>query len=224
MSFDDYLKFGGYPGSYVFKDKPEEFVSYLKTSIISSVIDKDILNNHAVKMPSLFKQAFELIMAYPAQEVSYTKLLGQLQDKGNTDLVKYYLSLYEGAFLIKSISKYSSKEIKRRTSSPKLIPLCPAFYYLTIQDDYRPDERGRVFELVVGAALNRLHGELYYWREKDKEVDFVLTRGRKVFAIEVKSGRRKNEKGLEAFCKKFPEAKPIFITPENFERIDELIK
>jgi predicted AAA+ superfamily ATPase len=224
LSFEDYLKFGGYPGAYIFKDKPEEFISYLKTSIISSVIEKDILNNHTVKSPSLFKQAFELIMAYPAQEVSYTKLLGQLQDKGNTDLVKHYLSLYEGAFLIKSIHKYSSKELKRKTSSPKLIPLCPAFYYLTIQDDYELDERGRVFELVVGAALTRLHGELFYWREKDKEVDFILKRGRKLFAIEVKSGRRKNEKGLEAFCKKFPDTKPIFITPDNLEKLEDLLK
>ena len=216
FNLEKYLKFGGYPATYYFSNEPDKFVEYLQTSIISTVIDKDILSNHKVKSPALFRQAFELINSYPAQEISYTKLLGQLQDKGNTDLVKYYLSLYEGAFLVKSLFKYSSKPLKRRTSSPKLLPLCPSFYYLTIQDDYSEDERGRAFELAVGTALTRLPIEIFYWRDGNLEVDYVVKKGKRLVAIEVKSGRRKNEKGLKAFCERHPEARPIFITPENF--------
>jgi predicted AAA+ superfamily ATPase len=220
MSFEEYLKFGGYPQSYAFTKDLDEFNSYVKRSILSTVIEKDILNNHTVKSPALFKQAFEIIMGYPAQEISYTKLLGQLQDKGNTDLVKHYISLYEGAFLIKSIFKYSGKEVKRRTSSPKLIPLCPSFYFLSILSDYTSDERGRVFEAIVASALNRLNYKMYYWREGNLEVDFVLKKGRRLIGIEVKSGRRKNTKGLEAFSKKFPEAETIFVTPENYYKLE----
>jgi predicted AAA+ superfamily ATPase len=219
MTFEDYLKFGGYPKSYSFMENSDQFVDYLKISIVKTVIEKDILNNHTVKSPALFKQAFEIIMAYPGQEICYTKLLGQLQYKGNVDIVKYYISLYEGAFLIKSIFKYYGKEIKIRTSSPKLRPMCPTFYYLSIQDDYESDERGRIFEAVVGMALARLNYELFYWREGKFEVDYVLKKGKKIIAIEVKSGRRKNSRGLEEFVKKFPEARTIFITPENYNRI-----
>lgn len=221
FSFDEYLKFGGYPASYFFKDRLEEFINYLQVSILSTVIDKDILTNHKVKSPALFKQCFELINSYPAQEISYTKLLGQLQDKGNTDLVKYYLSLFEGAFLIKQIFKYSEKPIKSRTSSPKILPLCPSFYFLQVQDDYNSEEYGRAFELVVGATLSRLPIEIFYWRDGKHEVDFVVKKGKKIVGIEVKSGRRKREAGLEAFRQKHPNAQVMFITPDNYLRLEK---
>jgi predicted AAA+ superfamily ATPase len=89
LSFEDFLKFGGYPGSYPFIKKDAEWSDYVKHSIIDTVIEKDILFNHTVKSPALFKQAFEMLVSYPAQEVSFTKLLGQLQNKGNTDLIKH---------------------------------------------------------------------------------------------------------------------------------------
>lgn len=146
MNFETYLKFGGYPKSYEFSD-PKEWADYVRNSIVNTVIEKDILQYQKVKSPALFRQAFEILIGYPAQEVSFTKLLGQLQDRGNVDLIKNYIRLYEGAFLIRILEKFSSKTIKVKTSSPKIIPLAPCFYYLTVLDKYELDEKGRVFEL-----------------------------------------------------------------------------
>lgn len=216
LTFSDYLKIGGYPGSYLFKDR-SDWKKYVKQSIVLTVIEKDILQYNTVKSPALFKQAFEIIMSYPAQEISYTKLLGQLQDKGNTELIKYYLSLYEGAFMVKILEKYSAKKVITKSSTPKILPLAPCLYYLEIFDEYKPEELGRVFELVVGAQLVRTDEPLYYWREGSDEVDFVLKKGRKLYAIEVKSGRKKSEKGLQKFKAKFPEAKLVLITFENYK-------
>lgn len=220
LSFENFLKFGGYPGSYDLLDNEKQWVSYLRTSILSTVIEKDILLNNTVKSPVLFRQAFDIIMSYPAQEISYTKLLGQIQQKGNTELVKNYLRLYEGAYLLRVLEKYSGKAIKTKTSSPKILPLCPAMYYLEIQDEYGPTERGHVFELIVGAQLNRTGYPLYYWREGHDEVDFILTKGKMIWAIEVKSGREKFAKGLEAFRKKYPEARLAIITLENYKEFE----
>jgi predicted AAA+ superfamily ATPase len=219
LSFEDFLKFGGYPGSYNFKNR-DEWAKYVKQSIILTVIEKDILQYHSVKSPALFKQAFEIIMSYPAQEISYTKLLGQLQDKGNVELIKYYLSLYEGAFLVKVLEKYSAKKVITKSSTPKILPLAPCLYYLEILDEYKKEELGRVFELVVGAQLVRIDESLYYWREGSDEVDFVLKKGRKLYAIEVKSGRKKSPKGLGKFKEKFPEAKLIMITFDNYKEFE----
>ena len=216
LSFEEYLKFGGYPGAYPLRSQQEQWVSYLRTSIISTVIEKDILLNNTVKSPALFRQAFDIIMSYPAQEISYTKLLGQIQDKGNTDLVKHYLRLYEGAYLLRVLEKYSGKAIKTKTSSPKILPLCPAMYFLEIQEDYGPSEKGHVFELLVGAQLNRTDLPLYYWREGQDEVDYVVTRGKTIWAIEVKAGRRKSSRGLEAFRKKYPSARLAIITMDDY--------
>ncbi|MBL7663052.1 ATP-binding protein [bacterium] len=215
LTFEEYLKFGGYPGSYQFINS-SDWVSYVRNSIIATVIEKDILQYHTVKNPALFRQAFEILISYPAQEISYTKLLGQLQDRGNVELIKYYLSLYEGAFLIKTLDKYSNKSFKIKSSSPKILPMAPCLPYLSILDKYSTEETGRALELMVGTQLVRLDEALYYWREEDKEVDFVLKIGRNLYAIEVKSGRYKNSKGLEAFRKKFPNTKGLIITPENY--------
>ena len=220
---DRYLLYGGYPGSVEFEADDDRWYAYLKDAIVEAVIGKDILQNRKVANPALFRQAFEILCRYPAQEISYTKLLGQLQDKGNTDLIKYYLALYAGAFLIYSLEKYSAKGWLTRSSSPKILAACPALYTMTVGPRALadPELRGRVFELAVGAELLQLPGELFYWREKNMEVDFVYRYQSTLYAIEVKSGRNKSARGLEAFVKQFPQARPVVVTPDNFEKLSE---
>lgn len=218
-----YLIYGGYPGSVPYENDFERWYAYLKDSIVESVIGKDILLNRKVNNPALFRQAFEILCRYPAQEISYTKLLGQLQDKGNTDLIKYYIELYAGAFLIRPLEKYSAKGWLTRSSSPKILISCPALYTMTQGSSGldAPEERGRVFELAVGAQLLQLPGDLYYWRENNLEVDFIFRNKKSIYAIEVKSGRRKSSKGLAAFQKQFPGARPVIITTDNFSQFSE---
>lgn len=213
-----YLSYGGYPGSVPFEDDSDRWYAYMKDSIVEAVISKDILFNHRITKPALFRQAFEILCHYPAQEISYRKLLGQLQDKGNTDLVKHYMDLYASTFLVYALHKYSPKAWLSRSSSPKILPACPALYSmntdLSLQKD--PEQRGRVFELAVGAELAQQPGDLFYWREQDHEVDFVYQERDRLYAIEVKSGRKKSGKGLEAFCSQAPQALRVIITPDSF--------
>jgi predicted AAA+ superfamily ATPase len=222
-SLERYLSFGGYPGAVRFEEDLERWYAYMKESIVEAVIGKDILQNRRVANPALFRQAFEILCHYPAQEISFTKLLGQLQDRGNTDLVKYYIELYGGAFLLYALQKYSAKEWLARSSTPKMLPACPALYTMASgkMDENDSERRGRVFELAVGAELIQFPGELFYWREKQAEVDFVFKSHGKLYAIEVKSGRKKSAKGLDAFLEKFPKALRIVITPENFPQFSQ---
>jgi len=219
-----HLTFGGYPGSVAFEDDTDRWYAYMKDSIIEAVIGKDILQNRKVANPALFRQAFEILCHYPAREISYTKLLGQLQDRGNTDLVKYYIELYGGAFLIHSLQKYSAKAWLTKTSSPKILPACPALHTLAtgqMHPSTDPETRGRLFECAVGSELLQIPGKLHYWRENQAEVDFIHEYQGRLHAIEVKSGRKKSQKGLEAFQKKFPTAQRLLITPENFPQFSK---
>lgn len=218
-----YLTYGGYPGAVAYENEFNRWYAYLKDSIIEAVVGKDILLNHKVGNPALFRQAFEILCRYPAQEISYTKLLGQLQAKGNTDLVKYYIELYSGAFLIHPLEKYSTKSYLTRASSPKILVSCPALYTMhegpqVLAD---PEKRGRIFEAAVGTQLLQLPGNLYYWREKQEEVDFIYKYQGLLYAVEVKSGRRKLSPGLKTFMEKFPKARPVIITPDNFACFSE---
>lgn len=218
-TLERYLVYGGYPGAVEYESDFDRWYAYLKDSIIESVIGRDILHNHRVANPALFRQAFEIISRYPAQEISYTKLLGQLQDRGNTDLVKYYLELYSGSFLIHSLHKFSNRSHLSRSSSPKILPACPALFSMHQGPEiYRDTEtKGRLYELAVGSHLLQLPGELYYWRDGNQEVDYIYHYRNRIFAIEVKSGRRKNSRGMEAFSRQFPAALPVIITPDNIE-------
>lgn len=218
-----FLLYGGYPGAVPFENEYDRWYAYLKDTIVEAVIGKDILLNRKVGNPALFRQAFEILCRYPAQEISYTKLLGQLQDKGNTDLIKYYIELYAGAFLIHPLEKYSAKGWLTRSSSPKILLSSPALYTMTegVRVLNEPEKRGRVFELAVGAQLLQLPGELFYWREKNAEVDYIYRYQHRLYAIEVKSGRKKSAKGLDAFVKLFPETSPVIVTTDNFPQFSE---
>jgi uncharacterized protein len=209
ITLDDYLHLGGYPLALSF-DSEKRSKDYLFHSIIDAVIGKDILQNVTVKKPALFKQTFELACSYGGQVVSYNKLLGQLQEGGNIDLVKYYLSLLKKAYLIKTLEKYSPKQMVKKTSSPKLLPLAtslPSFFGL---------ERGRLFEVAVGIELLKIDVPLYYWREGKYEVDYVLELDNVLIAVEVKSGNKKEYIGLNTFLKHFPDAKTCLINETNF--------
>jgi len=115
-------------------------------------------------------------MSYPAQKISLQKLLGQLQESGNVTTTKHYLELFEGAFLLKTLQKYTGSTVKKRGSSPKINPLNTALCHAFKSPqsfDYDREWRGRIFETAIGAALTRTKGKLYYWREGKYEVDFV---------------------------------------------------
>jgi uncharacterized protein len=213
-----YLAFGGYPGAVTLEPDPDRWYAYMKDAIVEAVIGKDILHSQKVANPALFRQAFQILCAYPAQEISYTKLLGQLQDKGNTDLVKHYIDLYGGAFLLHALQKYSPKAWLARSSSPKMLPACPALFSMAagVNVAQNTEQYGRAFELAVGAELLQQPGLVYYWRERNDEVDFVYQYRDALYAIEVKSGRKKSTKGLTAFCAQAPQALRVIITPENF--------
>ena len=214
LSFDNYFEYGGYPGSYSLIGTPAKWKAYIADSIIETVIGKDILSLAQIRNPALFKQCFHLLASLPAQSISYTKLLGQLHDRGNTDLIKHYIALFEGAFLFKTIPKYSKAMLRKKTSSPKIIPLCPALIDRDIYTD--PIERGRAFEAIVGAQLIQADLSVTYWSDGNFEVDYVVEIEKMIFAIEVKSGRNKTSKSLAEFGKQHPKFIPVFISKENF--------
>ena len=161
----------------------------------------------------LLKRLVELAAAHSGQVLSYTKMLGQLWDAGNTTTLARYLDLLGSAGLIAGLQKYAGSAVRRRGSSPKLNVLNNAL--MTAASGYSFAEAqvdrtfwGRVVESAVGAHLvNTAASDIRvrYWRDGVREVDFVLQRGPKLVAIEVKSGppRRTDSRGLDAFAVRF---------------------
>jgi uncharacterized protein len=221
FSLDEYIYFGGYPGSASLVREESRWRQYVRSSLIHPNIEKDILQMTRVDKPVLLKTLFELgCGAYSGQIISYTKLQGQLQDAGNTVTLAHYLDLLSQAGLLTGLSKYAGQKHRQRASSPKLnannTALISALSSYS-SADARGDRTywGRLVESAVGAHLINTaedRCEVQYWRESPDEVDFVLTNGRKLLAIEVKSGAKyASPKGLEAFSGKFREAKQLIV-------------
>lgn len=218
---DKYIFYGGYPGSAGLITDSKRWTNYVIESLIETTISKDILMMARVDKPILLRRLFELGCAYSSQILSYQKMLGQLQDAGNTTTLAHYLNLLESAGLLAGLSKYSGQKIRQRGASPKLqilnTGLLSAYLRLSFHDVKNDTETwGRLVESAVGATLaNGIKGknmELFYWSGFNREVDFVLLKGNLVLAIEVKSNRKRtNLPGIELFSKSFKVYKKILV-------------
>jgi predicted AAA+ superfamily ATPase len=221
FTLDQYLYFGGYPGAAPLVDDPPRWRRYLLDSLIETTIARDVLLMSRVDKPALLRRLFDLGCRYSGQVLSYTKMLGQLQDAGNVTTLAYYLELLAGAGMITGLQKYSGAAVRQRGSSPKLQVLNTAL--MTAQSGLCPAEAradseylGRLVESAIGAHLANAAAagecELFYWRERSREVDFVVRRGRRVIAIEVKSGRAPDAfSGLSAFSEAFRPARTLLV-------------
>jgi len=159
------------------------------------------------------RRLFELGCMHSDQVLSYQKMLGQLQEAGNTTTLAHYLSLLKGAGLVAGLSRYAGEKVPQRASNPKLLvlntALMTAYSHLGEEQALRDSEYwGRLVESAVGSTLfnglSKSGGELFYWASRNREVDFVLARGKDVVAIEIKSGRKRvSLPGVEAFSKEF---------------------
>jgi predicted AAA+ superfamily ATPase len=234
FSLEEYLYFGGYPGAAPLIEDVHRWKRYLLDSLIETTIARDVLLMTRVDKPALLRRLFELGCRYSGQILSYTKMLGQLQDAGNTTTLAHYLELLAGAGMLTGLQKYASKAARQRGSSPKLQVLNTAL--MTAQSGLSPDEaradrefRGRLVESAVGAHFaNAAAGgacELFYWREQNEEVDFVVRSGRSLVAIEVKSGRAPNAfSGLQAFSNAFKPKRTLLVGGDGIPLEDFLAK
>lgn len=190
LDLNGYVAMGGYPRLREFPHDPERFVGYVRDSIVESVLSKDILLLHPVDKPVLLRRLFEFACYHPAEIVSLQKMLGQLTDKGNVTTIAHYLELLAKAFLVVPLQKYSPEILRIRSSSPKLIVMAQALL-AAVQGkapaDVAKDRAlyGRWVENAVGAHLLRSGFEVFYWRERDQEIDFIARRQGVVFAVEV---------------------------------------
>lgn len=197
LDLDRYIYFGGYPGAVSRTHDQRRWSTYVRDGLVEPIIERDVLAMTRVDKPSLLKRLFEVGALYSGQVLSYNKMLGQLQDAGNTTTLTRYLKLLSDAGLLTGLSKYTHRPISAKASTPKLNVLNTAL--MSVASGYgfqeaRSDRSfwGRLVESAVGAHLLNTAApgtEVRYWRQGHHEVDFVLQRGRQAVAIEVKTGR-----------------------------------
>lgn len=220
FSLDQYLYYGGYPGAASLIDDTDRFQQYIQSSIIEATINKDILMDTPISKPALLRQTFELGAAYSGNLLSLNKMLGALQDAGNTATLAGYINLLNDSGLLGGLQKYSIDTARRKASIPKLQvynnALKTVYSSLTFEQAITDRKAwGHIFESGIGAYLvsqSFVHRfEVFYWRERNDEVDFILRKKGSVVAIEVKSNAEKRTEGLEKFRELFKPQKSFII-------------
>jgi hypothetical protein len=233
-SLDEFVFYGGYPGAAPLIGEPERWRRYVADSLIETSISRDVLLLTRVDKPALLRRLFELACRYSGQVLSYTKMLGQLQDAGNTTTLAHYLSLLAGAGMVCGVPKYAGDVARSRGSSPKLqvlnTALMTALSGMSLEQA-RADREfwGRLVESAVGAHLANaaMRGEntLHYWREGNQEVDFIVLAAQRLTAIEVKSGRAPlAHAGTTAFAAAFQPQRSLLVGGDGIALGDFLMQ
>lgn len=219
-SLEDWLVWGGYPGAAPLTHDESLWRRYVTDSLVEAVLARDVMTGHRIAKPVLLRHLFALACSYPAQVIAYNKMLGQLVDAGNTTTLAGYVEALQTAFLLAGLQAWSGSAVRQRASSPKLVLWNNALIHAMSRRTRQEVEadatwRGRLVENAVGAHmlchLPTLGYSVHYWRHGDAEVDFVVARPGRLWALEVKSGRGGKTAGLSGFRKRFPEAKALLI-------------
>ena len=229
---EQYLVYGGYPGAAALINDHERWARYIIDALIETTISRDTLLLTRIDKPALLRRLFQLCCDYSGQIMSYQKMLGQLHNAGNTTTLAHYLDLLSGAGLITGLPKYYGKRVPQRSSSPKVqvfntalmtAPLGLTFKAIKEDRNYW----GRLVESAVGAHLinsaREKNLEVFYWRDRNQEVDFIVRSAKKLVALEVTSSRKKGTpSGMAAFCKAFPVTRQLLVGGNGIP-IDEFL-
>ncbi len=229
---EQYVYYGGYPGAALLIDDPQRWRRYVLDSLVETTISRDIMLMQRVDKPVLLRQLFQVGCHYSGRVLSYNKLLGQLQDAGNTTTLAHYLELLKGCGLLEGLQKYAGQQVRRRASSPKFQvynnALLTSQQDLTLREARQDAEHwGRLVESAIGAHLvnsARQSGfAVHYWTHVNREVDFVLARGKRIVAIEVKSTRRSCAlPGMDAFASQFKTTRKLLVGEQGIPLDDFL--
>lgn len=227
FTLEQFIFYGAYPGAASLIHDPARWAAYVRDALIETTISKDVLTMNPVQKPALLRRVFDLACHYSAQELSYQKMLGQLEGAGNTTTLAHYLQLLEGAGMVCGLQKYSGQVVRQRGSSPKLQVFNNALRGaiavgegLTLERlRAAPEQWGRWVESAVGAELLARHLThsstqplLHYWRNGSSEVDFVIKYHGELLAYEVKSDQNPgNTRGLDDFCTLNPSCQPLLL-------------
>jgi len=229
---EQFVWFGGYPGAAELIGDESRWKDYILNSLIETTVSKDILLIERINKPALLRNLFELGCSFSGQILSYTKILGQLHDAGNTTTLSHYLKLLDSAGLLSGLEKFSRGKIMQRSSSPRFQVYNSALFSVLSGNSFsdsvlNPEIWGRHVESAVGVHLLNLsktsNFKLMYWRQGNYEVDFILEYKHKIVGLEVKGGSAKFTKGMMKFSEIYNPHK-MYLISQNGLSWQEFLK
>jgi len=216
-----YIRYGAFPGELTRRHDYARWREYILQAILDPALNRDLLLLDHIQKPALLRQINSIASAQPGEIISLQKLAAMLLEKGTLPTIAHYLAVLGEAYLLATLDKYSEREMRRRASPPKLVPLSNAF--LTAYSDSEPPTAaqdpkrwGHWLENACLAAAVNTGYQVSYWREEPHEVDMVVMGHGGRWAVEIKSGgfSLHDLHGLMAFVARYREFRPLIIGEE----------
>jgi len=226
LSLDEFLFFGGLPEALSrMGGVPRDTAAWRTcvTAHLETVLGRDVLCLAQTSKPALIREVLQLALSHAGEIVSINRLTEACSEKPHAKTVASHLALLEKAHLIRLLPRFSRKELDK-SSIPRLIALDNAF--ATAMLGRSPHEiaadRETWRRLVVNAVGARLFAvtrgtgfELFHWKDREKEVDFVLSDGKETLAVVTRLGWGVRHAGLKTFLSRFPEARALILGPSE---------
>ncbi|OQX93614.1 MAG: hypothetical protein B6I17_02040 [Tenericutes bacterium 4572_104] len=175
--FNDYLKFGGFPGLSNTVDRDESKTQYLK-GIRDTVILRDVIQRHKIRDSVVLEKVLLYLFDNVGQIFSSKKVadyLGNIGYKASVDSITTYIKILEDAKIIYSAPRYDikGKKIMQRLDKHYLVDL--GLRYADLGD--RTNDIAQILENVVFMELISRGYKVYVGKEGDREVDFIAEKG-----------------------------------------------
>lgn len=183
-SFDDYVKEGGFSGSYLYTNLDDKY-NYI-SEVYKTLIVRDIVQRNNIQNIPLMDNISDFLMDNISCLTSYRSVSDTLNSnkiETNDKTVGAYIKYLCEAFAFYKIRRYDIQGKKYLTSQDK--------YYLTDHAvkfamlGTKNINYGRVYENIVAIELLRRGYEVYVGVLYDKEVDFVAIRRNEKIYIQV---------------------------------------
>jgi len=210
----EFLLYGGFP-KVVLEKKKEDKIRDLE-DIVKSYIMKDIRHIFNLEKIEQFNHLIKLLAVFMGKELNISKLSNET--KLHKQTLEHYLNALESGYITKLIKPYHNNLATELRKTPKCYFIDNGIRNFLVSNfgelEYRSD-RGELLENFVFSQLLKQSDPLTkinYWRTKNKqEIDFILQKENKLFALEVKwnNGATQN---LRKFQQTYPETEIFLVS------------
>lgn len=220
-SVEEFTLLGGYPKAMEFSSDHEKWFEYVGRSIINPIIDVDIFQQGNFKKIENLRRAFKVLSQNLNGDVNYSRLLKEIQQTGNIDIVKRYLNGYYGSFLMSPISNIDDHGNIDSRKHSKLMVNCSAVYTYGRGSLTKLSEDPTRFKQSVASELKRIPNNSFgYWQKsEDVGMDFIIkTTDNSVFGIDVEGTEKpwSASRSYDSFRKTFKGARIVSLNTDNY--------
>lgn len=216
----DYCREGGFPEVWVLED-PVRKIEYLMEQQVRKVLYEDLMALTQYRKPENVLRFFVYLLAHPGMEINMSTVAKEAGVERR--VVDDNLPRLEMTDLIIRIQKFSHKPLRVRQGNIKCYPadlaLRNAVLKTWIDFSADPTTMGLYAENLVAHELRKWPEaiEVTYYREKNQEVDFIVTHGgNRYLPLEVKYRKTPvATASLKHFMKKYKLDFSVIITRER---------